>query len=52
MDEPHSPNQPAVDRVIRTIRGERVILDANLAVIYGVETKALNQAVRRNRSRP
>ena len=40
-----------VDRiglVIRTIRGQRVILDADLARIYGVPTKALNQAVKRN----
>jgi hypothetical protein len=34
--------------VIRTIRGQRVILDADLARIYGVPTKALNQAVKRN----
>lgn len=36
------------DGVIRTIRGQRVILDSDLAAIYGVETKALNQAVKRN----
>jgi hypothetical protein len=30
------------------IRGQRVILDAHLAEIYAVETRALNQAVRRN----
>jgi hypothetical protein len=34
--------------VIRTIRGQKVILDADLARIYGVPTKALNQAVKRN----
>jgi hypothetical protein len=39
---------PAIDSVIHTIRGERVILDADLARIYGVETRALNQAVKRN----
>ncbi len=37
--------------VIHTIRGERVILDADLAKLYGVATKALNQAVRRNRDK-
>ena len=37
--------------VIRTIRGQRVILDADLARIYGVPTKALNQAVKRNLKR-
>ena len=30
------------------IRGQRVMLDIDLAEMYGVETKALNQAVRRN----
>lgn len=33
------------------VRGERVLLDADLAVLYGVPTKALNQAVKRNRER-
>jgi len=33
------------------VRGERVILDADLAQIYGVETRALNQAIRRNPKR-
>jgi len=34
--------------LIRTIRGKKVILDADLARIYGVPTRALNQAVKRN----
>ncbi len=38
----------SIDGAIHTIRGERVILDADLARIYGVKTKVLNQAVRRN----
>jgi len=33
---------------IHSIRGQRVMLDADLADMYGVETRALNQAVRRN----
>lgn len=33
------------------IRGQRAIVDADLARLYGVETRALNQAVRRNRDR-
>ena len=33
---------------IITVREEKVILDADLARIYGVATKVLNQAVRRN----
>ena len=41
----------AIDGVIHTIRSERVIIDADLATLYGVETKALNRAVRRNREK-
>ena len=40
-----------VERVILVLRGHRVILDGNLAAMYGVEPKALNQAVRRNIAR-
>ena len=38
-------------RLIYEIRGQRVMLDSDLAVIYGVETKALNRAVKRNADR-
>ena len=38
-------------RLIYEVRGERVMLDSDLASIYGVETKALNRAVKRNRDR-
>ena len=37
--------------LVRTIRRERVLLDADLANLYGVATKALNQAVKRNLER-
>lgn len=33
------------------IRGQRVVLDADLAVLYGAPTKVLNQAVKRNQKR-
>lgn len=33
---------------IYTIRGVQVMLDSDLAKLYGVETKVLNQAVKRN----
>ena len=33
------------------VRGERVLLDSDLAALYGVEARVLNQAVARNRSR-
>jgi phage regulator Rha-like protein len=38
-------------RAILSIRGEKVMLDSDLAELYGVETKALNQAVKRNLDR-
>lgn len=40
-----------IEKLIREIRGCRVILDADLAGLYGVETKALNRAVKRNSDR-
>jgi hypothetical protein len=40
-----------VRRAILTIRGKTVMIDADLAELYGVETRALNQAVKRNRER-
>jgi hypothetical protein len=36
---------------ILTVRGQNVMLDVNLARLYGVPTKALNRAVKRNRER-
>ena len=40
-----------IERSIYLIRGEKVLLDADLARLYGVETKALIQAMKRNRGR-
>ncbi|MFH1417074.1 MAG: ORF6N domain-containing protein [Planctomycetota bacterium] len=40
-----------IERAILLIRGERVMIDADLAALYGVTTKALNQAVSRNQGR-
>lgn len=34
--------------MIYTVRGQQVMLDSNLAELYGVETKVLNQAANRN----
>lgn len=54
MKKNRAPKHPAdvsIDGVIHTIRSERVIMDADLAALYGVKTKALNQAVRRNRAK-
>jgi hypothetical protein len=36
-------------RRILTVRGQRVMLDSDLADLYGVTTKRLNEQVRRNR---
>ena len=40
-----------IENKILLIRGQKVMLDADLASLYGVPTKALNQAVRRNADR-
>jgi ORF6N domain len=41
----------AIEHSILSIRGQRVMLDRDLARLYGVETKALNKAVKRNLDR-
>ena len=51
---PQSSNKLTTDqlgRLIYEIRGERVMLDSDLASIYGIETKSLNRAVKRNADR-
>src|SRR5712671_5834711 len=40
-----------IERAILLIRGEKVMLDSDLAELYGVETGALNRAVKRNVNR-
>src|ERR1035441_6669473 len=42
---------PDIDSLIVELRGQRVILDADLATIYGVSTKRLNEQVKRNEDR-
>ena len=37
-----------IESLIRVIRGQQVMLDSDLAMLYGVETRTLNQAVKRN----
>ena len=41
----------SIQQRIYLIRGHKVMLDADLAELYGVETKAFNRAVRRNKDR-
>jgi hypothetical protein len=52
LDKSNVPAEKTpVEEIILTVRGERVILDHDLARLYGVTTKALNQAVQRNPER-
>ena len=46
----HNENQPQLDieNKILVIRGQQVMIDRDLAELYGIETKVLNQAVKRN----
>ena len=37
-----------IEPLIRIIRGQQVLLDSDLAILYGVETRQLNQQVKRN----
>jgi len=44
------PIERVQDRIL-LVRGQKVIIDADLAVLYGVNTKRLNEQVKRNRKR-
>ena len=46
-----APKIEKIAPLVHTVRGERVLFDADLATLYGVPTKALNQAVKRNLDR-
>lgn len=46
-----APVPSAIEALIFEIRGQKVILDVDLARLYDVPTKALNQAVKRNQTR-
>ena len=45
------PSDEIVISKIYTIRGKKVMLDRDLACLYNVETRVLNQAVKRNEER-
>ena len=47
----HTPLLPRIETRIQLIRGLKVIVDTDLASLYGVSTKAMNQAVKRNAAR-
>ncbi len=42
---------PDIARLIYEVRNQRVILDSDLACLYGVQTRALNQGIKRNGDR-
>ncbi|WP_372827040.1 ORF6N domain-containing protein [Polaromonas sp.] len=42
------PQPENLAQLVFLVRGEKVLLDADLAMLYGVETGALNRAVKRN----
>ncbi|WP_395753165.1 ORF6N domain-containing protein [Prosthecobacter sp.] len=45
------PAKKSIDVPIHTVRGQRVVLDSDLAVLYGVSTGRFNEAVKRNLKR-
>ena len=44
-------SMPRIESRIQIIRGQRVMIDVDLAEMYGVQTKRLNEQVKRNRER-
>lgn len=46
----HAASESALPKIL-TVRQQRVVVDAELAELYAVSTKALNQAIRRNQAR-
>jgi hypothetical protein len=51
MSNLHIPKEDSISSLIYIIRGEKVMLDYDLAKLYDVETRALKQSVRRNINR-
>ena len=47
----HKTDLVKIETMIYTIRGQRVMMDTDLAELYGIETKNLKKAVRRNLAR-
>ena len=48
MTDRQSEQVIPIDSIIYLIKGQKVILDMDLALLYGVDTRALVQAVKRN----
>jgi hypothetical protein len=51
MPDPSLVPTERIERAILALRGHKVMLDADLAAMYGVETKVLVRAVKRNKER-
>ena len=51
MNETTAVSQTQIVAAITVIRGQKVMIDENLAALYGVETRRLNEQVRRNADR-
>jgi hypothetical protein len=51
MDKIQIVGEEQIERSIHLIRGQKVLLDVDLAELYGVPTKRLNEQVRRNLQR-
>ena len=47
---PATTDTPNISRLIYTIRNQQVMLASDLAMLYQVETRVLNQAVKRNQN--
>ena len=50
-NSPGKALSPDIAAQIRIIRGQRVLIDSDLAALYGVTTKRLNEQVKRNQER-
>ena len=44
-------NQEKIENMIYEIRGKQVMLDSDLAILYGTETKRINEAVKNNKNK-
>jgi hypothetical protein len=51
MTDPSLLLLPRIENQILLIRGQKVMIDADLAALYGVPTKRLNEQVKRNKER-
>jgi hypothetical protein len=51
MKNKHAKHEESIPNLIHIVRGEKVMLDFDLANLYGIETKRLKEQVKRNLSR-